>query len=344
MKNKRGDKIISVYWFAILFIVASAVVYMAALFYGAPYDVRGIEAEILTDKVADCLSQGGYLKEGVLGNEAFENNFLDECNLNFEVEEAYGWEEQEQYYLEINFYEFDQSNLDSLGERISKIVKGNVNLKTSFLLEQSKEKDKKEMVVLHYTAGSSLEGAEQEFEGTTKSIHYIVGKDGTISKGENENEKASHAGCGSDRPSCSKSPDNCCIKGINKKSIGIELVNLGYSCDVRVCANKIEIDGVNWEKYPDAQMDALVDLVSGVVSRHNIPIDREHIIGHDEVDPGRKVDPGPAFPWDDFITRLKAKEKLSPSIGRSFYVLDRDGNQYIIQILVIVGKNEKNAA
>ena len=61
MKNKKGDKIISVYWFAILFIVAAAVVYMAALFYGAPYDARGIESDILTNQIADCLSQGGSL-------------------------------------------------------------------------------------------------------------------------------------------------------------------------------------------------------------------------------------------------------------------------------------------
>ncbi len=64
--NKLGtDKIISIYWFAILFIVAAAVVYMASVFYGGPADVREIEANILINQVADCVSQGGYLKENI---------------------------------------------------------------------------------------------------------------------------------------------------------------------------------------------------------------------------------------------------------------------------------------
>ena len=50
--NKKGtDKIISVYWFTILFIVAGAIVYMAAAFYGEPYDVREIEANILINQI-----------------------------------------------------------------------------------------------------------------------------------------------------------------------------------------------------------------------------------------------------------------------------------------------------
>ena len=297
MKNKRGDKIISIYWFAILFIVAAAIVYMAAIFYGAPYDVRGIEAGILTDKIADCLSQGGYLKENILGDESFKDNFLEECNLNFNIEEKYGWEEQGQYYTEINFYEFNQDSPEAFGKEVFGIVKGNINLKTSFMLERAekerKTKRKIDTVVIHYTAGLSLKSAEQEFEETEKSIHYIVDKDGAIVKGEkSENEKAAHAGCHRKRPDCSKTPENCCRRGINERSIGIELVNLGNTCDSWRCEDRIEINGVNWEKYPDVQIDALVDLVSGVVSRHNIPIDREHIIGHNEVDPGRKVDPG----------------------------------------------------
>jgi len=123
LKNKKADKIISVYWFAILFIVAAAIVYMVISFYGEPYDIREAEARALTNKVAGCLSEAGYLKEGVL-NEDFRENFMEECKLNFEVEDIYGWREQGQYYVEINFYDF------SIDQSISSIKKGNEALKT----------------------------------------------------------------------------------------------------------------------------------------------------------------------------------------------------------------------
>jgi len=84
MKNKKGsDKILSIYWFAVLFIVAAAIIYMVIIFYGAPYNTRGIEEEILMDQISDCLSEGGYLKENILDDEFFKNNFLERCNLNF---------------------------------------------------------------------------------------------------------------------------------------------------------------------------------------------------------------------------------------------------------------------
>ena len=123
LKNKKADKIISVYWFAILFIVAAAIVYMVISFYGEPYDIREAEAHALTNKVAGCLSEAGYLKEGVL-NEDFRENFMEECKLNFEVEDIYGWREQGQYYVEINFYNFLTM------EEIPTIKKGNEALKT----------------------------------------------------------------------------------------------------------------------------------------------------------------------------------------------------------------------
>jgi len=104
-KNKKGDKLISVYWFVILFIVAAAIVYMVISFYGGPYDVREAEANALTNKIARCLSYAGYLKEGVLSAD-FRENFIKKCKFNFEVEDIYGWRELGQYYVEVNFYNF----------------------------------------------------------------------------------------------------------------------------------------------------------------------------------------------------------------------------------------------
>lgn len=124
--NKKGtDKIISVYWFVILFIVSAAVVYMAAVFYGEPYDVREIEANIMINQIADCISQGGRINEGIINetfDEDFKENFLERCHLNFNVEDTEGWKEQEQYYLEVNLQKFEGKDLDSISE-------GNIILK-----------------------------------------------------------------------------------------------------------------------------------------------------------------------------------------------------------------------
>jgi hypothetical protein len=123
LKNKKGDKLISVYWFVILFLVAAAIAYMVISFYGGPYDVRGAEANALANKIARCLSYAGYLKEGVLDGD-FRENFMEKCNFNFETEDVYGWKEREQYYVEINFYDF------SAKTKISEIKNGNEELRT----------------------------------------------------------------------------------------------------------------------------------------------------------------------------------------------------------------------
>ncbi len=122
VKGKKGEKVISVYWFVILFIVAAAIVYMTAVFYGNPYDVREIEADILTDKIAECLTDSGYLADLKGMN---QENFMQKCNLNFETEDVYGWKEQEQFYVEAEVREFDTANPGIL----LKVNKGNENFK-----------------------------------------------------------------------------------------------------------------------------------------------------------------------------------------------------------------------
>ncbi len=362
MDKKGTEKIISVYWFAILFIVAAAVVYMVITFYGKPYDIRSEEADIMVNQIADCLAEGGRLKEEILDNENFTKNFSEECSLNFNVEDVYGWREQDQYYIEINFYEFDQNAPNGFGSKIDfDIIKGNTNLKAlAFLEGMGRKKREIDTIIIHFTEGPTLGSAVQEFEATDKSIHYLINKNGDITFRVNENEVAIHSG-----------------SKYNKKSIGIELVNLGHMCGDEekknlcdfgggetckdICGDLgkgVEIGGIVWEKYPDEQIDALIHLVAGIVSRRDILIDRQHIIGHEEIipKPKEKFDPGPAFPWDEFIQGVEQKVEqgveegeayigfIDPTLGRSFYVLDKQGNQYIIKISAIVGKIEKNVS
>jgi len=120
--NKQGaDKVLSMYWFLILIIVAGGIIGMVFTFYSHPYDVREIEANVLTNKISDCLSQDGNLNSNLIDNEGnfsedFKLNFLKNCNLNFNTEEIY--KGKEQYYTEINFYKED--NLENSVFNISK--------------------------------------------------------------------------------------------------------------------------------------------------------------------------------------------------------------------------------
>lgn len=122
LRSKKGaEKLISVYWFAILILVAGTIVYMASVFYGNPYDVREIEANILANKVADCLSENGKLNENLFNEQGFNEEFgiLGECHFNFNTNNNEG-----QYYIEIEFYDFENPEFSTFN-----IIEGNVNLK-----------------------------------------------------------------------------------------------------------------------------------------------------------------------------------------------------------------------
>src|SRR3989338_7034690 len=108
IKNKRGaEKIISIYWFAILIIIAGSVVAMVSLFYGMPYDVREQEANIMINQVSNCLSENGKLNQKLFSEDKTFNenyNLKEECNLIFETEfKNVGGE----YFLEADFYDLN---------------------------------------------------------------------------------------------------------------------------------------------------------------------------------------------------------------------------------------------
>ncbi len=126
--DKRGtDKMLSIYWFIILFIVAAAIVYMVLLFYGKPYDVREVEANILANKISDCFVEKNYFKNEVL-SESFKANFLAECGLNFNVEDTSGWN-NDQHYVEVEIFDFNSQNTNNEGSLRNSFVEGNSNLK-----------------------------------------------------------------------------------------------------------------------------------------------------------------------------------------------------------------------
>ncbi|MDB5713520.1 MAG: N-acetylmuramoyl-L-alanine amidase [Sphingomonadales bacterium] len=130
------------------------------------------------------------------------------------------------------------------------------------------------MLVLHYTgmvdAASAI--ARLTDPEAKVSAHYLVAEDGQIVRMVDEGKRAWHAGRSHWRG----------IDGINSASIGIELVNPGHEFGYR--------------PFPESQIDALIPLVVGIVERHGIT--RGNVVGHSDIAPTRKQDPGELFPWN----------------------------------------------
>ncbi len=125
------------------------------------------------------------------------------------------------------------------------------------------------MVVIHYTAMQTADAACARLcdEQAEVSAHYLIAEQGDIIQLVDENMRAWHAGAGAWGD----------VVDVNTHSIGIELANTG---DVPFAA---------------AQMDALEGLLSSILSRWDIPAAR--VIGHSDMAPARKFDPGPRFDW-----------------------------------------------
>ena len=130
-----------------------------------------------------------------------------------------------------------------------------------------------DMIVLHYTGMPTGEAALAKMcdPDAKVSAHYMVEEDGRIFSLVPEERRAWHAG-----KSFWKGETN-----INAVSVGIEIVNPGHEFGYRA--------------FPDAQVAALIDLIADVRSRWTIPDAR--ILGHADVAPDRKEDPGELFPW-----------------------------------------------
>lgn len=132
-------------------------------------------------------------------------------------------------------------------------------------------------LVLHYTVLDFDRSLKVLTTGGQVSSHYLVrDQPPQIYQLVDENRRAWHAG-----PSFWAGHSN-----LNSSSIGIEIVNPGYTDTPQ---------GRVYAPFPQAQVDAVIALVKDIVARHQIRPER--IIGHADIAPGRKQDPGPAFPW-----------------------------------------------
>jgi N-acetylmuramoyl-L-alanine amidase len=130
-----------------------------------------------------------------------------------------------------------------------------------------------DVLVIHYTGMQSAEAALARLTDPASQVsaHYLIDEDGSVIRLVPEEKRAWHAGVSSWRGRA----------GVNATSIGIELVNPGHEFGYRA--------------FPEPQMAALEVLSREIVARHAIA--PRNIVGHSDVAPIRKCDPGELFDW-----------------------------------------------
>ncbi len=138
------------------------------------------------------------------------------------------------------------------------------------------------MIVLHYTGMPDAESAIDRLTSPDArvSAHYVVTETGEVLQLVDEEKRAWHAGKSYWRGTTD----------VNSASIGIEIVNPGHEFGYR--------------PFPDEQIASVIPLVADIKDRHGIG--RGNIVGHSDVAPGRKEDPGELFPWAALAKRRLA--------------------------------------
>jgi N-acetylmuramoyl-L-alanine amidase len=174
-------------------------------------------------------------------------------------------------------------------------------------------------LVIHYTAGRSADSAAAWLCNplAKASAHLVIGKDGKVIQLVPFNVVAWHAGESSWRNERGET-----LVGLNRHSIGIELDNAGRvvrqggkwrslslgttykDSEVIEATHKGESKPSGWVAYPAAQLDTARELGALLVQTYGL----EDVVGHEDIAPGRKTDPGPAFAMASFRSQLFGRQ------------------------------------
>ncbi len=162
-----------------------------------------------------------------------------------------------------------------------------------------------EFLIMHFTAGRSAATSIGWFMNPSAgaSAHLVIGRDGAITQLVPFDRVAWHAG---------KSTWGE-LTGLNQHSIGIELDNAGKlvqkngkwtawfgatypATEVHVAKHKNESSEVGWHIYPEKQLEVAAEVAATLMQHYGL----RDLLGHEDISPGRKNDPGPAFPMGSF--------------------------------------------
>ena len=161
-------------------------------------------------------------------------------------------------------------------------MKKKINYKKELSPNFSKRKKKIKYIIIHYTGTKTLLEALNIFrdKNSQASCHWLISKKGKLYKIVDEKNVAWHAGISYWKGE----------RMLNDNSIGIELDNIGH--------------GLNYKIFSNTQMIVLEKLLKLLLNKYNIK--EKNVLGHSDIAPNRKLDPGELFNWD----RL-AKKKLA---------------------------------
>lgn len=169
---------------------------------------------------------------------------------------------------------------------------------------------KPDAIIIHYTGGASAASSIEWLcnRQAKASAHVVIGQDGAITQLVPFDTQAWHAGASSYGGR----------DGYNRYSVGIEIDNPGRltrtesggfvasfgrhypADDVILATHRNESRATHWLAYPEAQVEAVFALCAALCATYSI----REILGHEEIAPRRKFDPGPAFPLDRLRARL----------------------------------------
>ena len=184
-----------------------------------------------------------------------------------------------------------------------------------------------EYLVIHFTAGISAESSISWLTDprAKASAHLVIGRDGSLTQLVPFNKRAWHAGNSAWASRI----------GLNSYSIGIELDNAGKlhrvgpqwqtwsghpipDAEVVIARHKLETTECGWHAYTQKQLSAALEVASVLVEKYKL-LD---VVGHDDIAPGRKTDPGPAFPMESFRAHVMGRSEDEETRYRTTTVLN----------------------
>lgn len=207
-----------------------------------------------------------------------------------------------------------------------------INAATHFLIAEGREKiitnkispNQKNLVtadglprdlIIHYTACKADVAVAVFMKPNSTSAHLVIDTNGDIYQMVAFNRQAFHAGY-------SVWDDNSAFNG---RAIGIELVNMGWDVATLPADQTVAMPHKHrfethkkWHIYPPAQLKSLYAVTKVLMNQYHL----DRILGHDDISAGRKQDPGPAFPWDEYNTAIFG---TTNNIGKIFKVNSPDG-------------------
>ena len=161
-------------------------------------------------------------------------------------------------------------------------------------------------IVMHFTAGASAESSISWWKQSAAkgaSAHIVIDRDGTVFQCRPFNITAGHAGVShwKDRVTGVE------YRSLNNNSIGIELANGGDTYPTKfsdlppvTARHKNGGPEREWEAFPPEQLAAAEAVCKAIKARYDI----DDVLGHDEIAPSRKTDPGPGFPMAEFRHKI----------------------------------------